>query len=143
MIVLGRRWFSSLLFGTADQADLVALAAGCLATVIAYNFSIELFTAMRNIRLVSVVQLTNSVAFAVLGVGLLLCWQCNARSVLLSYGGSCLIAAAVGGCYVLRSAIAGANSPRMCQTAVSLRRLLAPAIATATFPCRTPRSGPR
>ncbi len=31
LIVLARRWFSSLLFGTADQADLVALAAGCLA----------------------------------------------------------------------------------------------------------------
>ena len=76
---------------------MVALAAGCLATVIAYNFLIELFTALRNIRLVSVMQLVNSVAFAVLGVGLLLGWQCTAKSVLLAYGGSCLIAAAWAG----------------------------------------------
>ncbi len=37
-------------------------------------------------------QLINSVAFAVLGVGLLLGWRCDAKSVLLAYGGSCLIA---------------------------------------------------
>ena len=37
-------------------------------------------------------QLINSVAFAALGVGLLLGWQCDAKSVLLAYGGSCLIA---------------------------------------------------
>ena len=49
---------------------MVALAAGCLVAVIAYNFLIELFTALRNIRLVSVMQLVNSVAFAVLGVGI-------------------------------------------------------------------------
>ncbi len=71
--------------------------------MIAYNFLIELFTALRNIRLVSVMQLVNSVAFAVLGVGLLLGWQCTAESVLLAYGGSCLIAAAWAGCNVVRT----------------------------------------
>ena len=49
--------------------------------VIAYNFLIEMFTALRNIRLVSVMQLVNSVAFAVLGVALLLSWRCGAESV--------------------------------------------------------------
>ncbi len=101
-IVLARRWFSSLLFGAEDQSNIVALAAGCLAIVIAYNFLIELFTALRNIRLVSVMQLVNSVAFAALGVGLLLGWQCTAKSVLLAYGGSCLIAAAWAGCRLPR-----------------------------------------
>ena len=37
-ILLPRRWFSVLVFGSEDQSDLVALAAGCLVAVIAYNF---------------------------------------------------------------------------------------------------------
>ena len=91
-ILVARRWVSSLIFGTEDQAGLVAFAAGSLLVVIAYNFLIELFTALRNIRLVSVMQLVNSVSFAALALGLLLGWQCTAKSVLVSYGGSCLIA---------------------------------------------------
>ena len=76
---------------------MVALAAACLLAVIAYNFLIEMFTALRTIRLVSVMQLVNSVAFAVLGVALLLTWRCGAASVLAAYGGSCLIAAVWAG----------------------------------------------
>ena len=110
-ILFMRRWFAELVFGTEDQSDMIALAAGCLATVIAYNFLIELFTALRNIRLVSVMQLVNSVAFAALGVGLLLGWQCSAKSVLLAYGGSCLIAAAFAGCIVARTLRMRAGQP--------------------------------
>ncbi len=86
-----------LVFGSDDQANTVALAAGCLVTVIAYNFLVELFTALRNIRLVSVMQMVNSVAFAVLGITLLWSWQCTAKSVIMAYGGSCLIAAGWAG----------------------------------------------
>ena len=32
---------------------MIPLAAGCLATVIAYNFLVELLTSLRNIRLLS------------------------------------------------------------------------------------------
>lgn len=95
VIALTRRWLSLLVFGTESYANLIALAAGCLAAVIVYNFLIELSVAMRNIRLSSAMQLTNSVAFAVLGLGLLLGWRNSAESVLLGYGGSCLIAALV------------------------------------------------
>ena len=96
-ILLARRWFAELIFGGESHAGLVAVAAVCLLTVIAYNFLIELFTASRNIRLVSVMQLVNSVTFAVFGVGLLLVWQCSAESVLWAYGGSCLVAAVWAG----------------------------------------------
>lgn len=96
-IILLRRWLSLLVFGSEDQSDMIAVAAGCLMAVVAYNLLAELFTALRNIRLVSIMQLVNSVAFAVLSVGLLLFWQCSATSVLVSYGGSCLIAAAGAG----------------------------------------------
>ena len=101
-ILAARQWLSALIFGSQNQSPLVALAAGCLVAVIAYNFLIELFTALRNIRLVSVMQLVNSVAFAVLGLALLLSWQCSAASVLLAYGGSCLIAAVWAGCRLPR-----------------------------------------
>jgi polysaccharide transporter, PST family len=93
-VVLARRWFSALMFGTEDRADLVVLAAGCLLLVVAYNFLTELFTALRNIRLVSTMQFVNSVAFAVLGVALLMGWRCTASSVVLGFGASCAIAAA-------------------------------------------------
>ena len=101
-VVLAQRGLSQLVFGTEDQSSMIALAAGCLVTVIVYNFLIETFIALRNIRLVSAMQLVNSVTFAVLGVGLLLGWQCNAQSVLLAYGGSCLIAAGCVGCWLPR-----------------------------------------
>ncbi len=91
-IFLGRDWFSALVFGSRDEVQLVAVATICLTTVIAYNFLIELFTALRQVRLASVLQLVNSLAFALLGVGLLVGWSCSARSVLIAYGGSCLLA---------------------------------------------------
>ncbi len=93
VILLSRRWLSLLVFGSEDQSAIIAVAAATLITVVAYNFLIELFTALRNIRLVSVMQLVNSVAFAVVALGLLVGWQCTATSVLLAYGASCLIAA--------------------------------------------------
>ncbi len=103
VVALTRRWVSLLIFGTESQSDLIALAAGCLAVVIVYNFLIELCVALRNIRLSSAMQLTNSVAFAVLGLGLMLGWQCSAKSVLLGYGGSCLIAALLAVCILVRT----------------------------------------
>ena len=96
-VVLMRRWLSLLVFGTDEQSDMIAVAAGCLLAVIANNFLVELFTALRNIRLVSFLQFVNGVAFAVLGVGLLLSWRCSAESVLVSYGGACVITAVMAG----------------------------------------------
>jgi O-antigen/teichoic acid export membrane protein len=101
VVLLTRRWLAVVVFGSADQAEMIALAAGSLVAVIAYNLLVELFTALRNVRFASVMQLVNSVAFAVLGIGLLLGWRCSAASALVAYGGSCLIAAVLAG-FVLR-----------------------------------------
>lgn len=90
-VFLARRWFSILIFGTPDNTYTVGLLAASLAAVVAFNFSIELFTALRNIRLVSVMHLVNSLSFAVLGVVLLLGWQPAAASVVVAYGGACLV----------------------------------------------------
>ncbi len=95
-LVLLRRPFAVLVFGSVEQANLIALAAGTLALVVAYNFMIELFTAARNIRLVSGMQLINSAAFAVLGVAMLLTWECTAGAVLAAYAGACLVTVAWG-----------------------------------------------
>ena len=91
-ILAARRWFSLLIFGSDNRTGVVAAAAGTLLFIIAFNFLVELLIALRNVRLASVMQLINSAAFAALGVGLLLGWRCDAKSVLLAYGGSCLIA---------------------------------------------------
>ena len=93
LMVFFRDWLSSLVFGAGDQSAMIPLAAGCLLTVVAYNFLMELLTSLRSIRLLSIAQLINSVVFALLGVALLASWGCTAASVLVSYGGSCLVAA--------------------------------------------------
>lgn len=95
VILLSPRGFSQLIFGTAGQPGLVVLLAGSLVAVIAYNYLISLYTSLRNIRLVSAMELCNSVTFAALGIGLLLYWDCSAQSVIVAYGGACLLSAAV------------------------------------------------
>lgn len=100
---LGRRGFSELIFGTPQQAHLVTLLAVALAAMLAYHFLIELFTALRNVRLVSAMHMVNSLSFAALGVGLLLGWQCTAGSVVVAYGGACLITAGAGSWFLRRT----------------------------------------
>jgi O-antigen/teichoic acid export membrane protein len=109
VVLLTRRWLSVVVFGSEDQSEMIVVAAGSLVAVIAYNFCVELFTALRNIRFASVMQLVNGVAFAALGIGMLLGWRCSAESVLLSYGGSCLITAMLAG-FVLQRVWHGSPS---------------------------------
>ncbi len=101
LIHLGRQWFSYLIFGTTDQAELVTLLAVSMAAMVAFNFLTELFTALRNVRVVSCMQMGLSLVFAVLGICLLLTWQCTATSVVVAYGGASLITA-VGAAWWLR-----------------------------------------
>ncbi len=66
------------------------LAAGLIA-VGAYNYFISLLTALRKVRLAAAMEFVNGVLFAALGIALLLTWQCNSASVVIAYGGSCLL----------------------------------------------------
>ena len=102
-IWLARAWFSHLIFGTADHGDLVVLAAAGLMSLIGFNFLIELFTALRNIRLVSMLQLLHSASFATAGAGLLLFWHSAAHSVVLAYGAACMVAALVAAWHLRQS----------------------------------------
>ena len=62
------------------------VSAAALPAVIAYNYLMSLYTAMRNIRLVARLDFCNSLSFAALGVGLLRP-EWRGRSVVAAYGG--------------------------------------------------------
>jgi polysaccharide transporter, PST family len=94
VLYLGRAWFSQLIFGSADQTHLVALMAGTLWIVVSTHYFLELLTALRNVRFLAMVQFANSLAFAVLGALLLFGWARDAGSVVLAYGGACLLSSA-------------------------------------------------
>ncbi len=55
-------WF---FFGTTDQVELLVVSVASLAIVIVFNVIIELFMALRQVRLVSWLQLGNGVSFGV------------------------------------------------------------------------------
>jgi O-antigen/teichoic acid export membrane protein len=102
-VALARHWFSHLIFGCGDQTRLVALLAAALLAVILFNFLTNLFTALRNMRLVSGMELAASLIFAVMGVSLMCLWHCNTESVVAAYGTACLVTA-LGGLWWLRRA---------------------------------------
>ena len=103
LVYLGRGWVSLAVFGTAQHRDLVVLLAAALVAVISFNFMTELFTALRNARLVAALLFLNSVTFAALGVGLLLWWRNTAASVVVAYGGACLLSATVAAVLLRRA----------------------------------------
>jgi O-antigen/teichoic acid export membrane protein len=94
LIVLFRDEFSRLIFGSSRQTELVILTAGVLIAVAAYNYFISLLTALRIVRLAATMEFLNGVLFAALGIGLLLTWRCDSASVVMAYGGSCLLSIA-------------------------------------------------
>lgn len=78
-------------FGRPDRAASIALLAVGLLTVIAYNFLTETLTALRLVRVSSLVQFVNSIAFALLSVVLLSLWKLDAQAIVLAYAGSSLL----------------------------------------------------
>jgi O-antigen/teichoic acid export membrane protein len=96
LIVAARGWCSYLIFGTAEHADMVVYVAAVLATVVAFNYLICLITALRNMRLVSLVELVNSMLFGFLGIGLLASGHTSARAMIVAYGASCVVSAMIG-----------------------------------------------
>ncbi len=89
-------WFSNLIFGRPDRTDVVLIMAAVLLAVIAYNFLTEMLTALRMFRIVSVLQFLNSSVFAILGIGLLIGWQKSVSSVVVAFGGACLLGGIIG-----------------------------------------------
>lgn len=93
-ILVAREWFSELIFGTPDLMHLVVLLAICLLPVVVLNYFTDLFTALRNSRLIAGLYLANSLIFAALAILLMLYWQLGPASVIVAYGSACTISSA-------------------------------------------------
>jgi polysaccharide transporter, PST family len=97
MLLLPGR-FSQIIFRDAGQAPLTVLAAVVLAAVIAFNALTELFTALRQSRIASLMHFANSFAFAAIALALLAGTGYGVSAVLAAYGAACLVACLFGAC---------------------------------------------
>jgi hypothetical protein len=95
-------WLELLLFGSPGNEPLLRILPWTLASVICLNYLTELFTALRSVRISSMLFFLSSVLFAGLGVGFLVFWRNDAVSVTAAYGLSNLAAAAVAGLILRR-----------------------------------------
>jgi O-antigen/teichoic acid export membrane protein len=77
--------FSQLIYGSKDWAPMMTGIAFCLAAIIFHHMLASLFTAMRMIRVVSLMSFANSLLFATLSLGLLW-WMPRVSSLLIGYG---------------------------------------------------------
>ncbi len=91
LIALNSRWFSDLIFGSPQQIQLILWIALGLIAVVAYNYFISLFIALKNVRLAAAMEFLNGLLFAVLGIGLMWIWQRNAVSAVIAYSGASLL----------------------------------------------------
>lgn len=125
-IVAFRHELSTLIFGAPNHDSLVLLVAGCLFVIVAYNYSISLFTALRTVRLASAMEFANGILFAALGVSFLIGWRCDAMAVIAAYGGAslvCVLGAAYWYGRAWRSARAAVSPGEVEQASVSHQRI--------------------
>lgn len=85
LVAANRSWFSELIFGTPERTGLVLLLAVGLGVVIFDNAFGSLYTALRQVRFVSLVQLVNSTVFAAIGVLLVLAWSAQTAAVVIAF----------------------------------------------------------
>ncbi|MFI4875740.1 MAG: lipopolysaccharide biosynthesis protein [Blastopirellula sp. JB062] len=100
-LVIWDREAAQMLFNESTSYDTIVAAAITLAAVVGFNYLIELFIGMRQMRVVSILQFVNSLIFAVVGLGLILFWQPTSMAVILSYGIACAATFALGGYFLL------------------------------------------
>jgi PST family polysaccharide transporter len=105
-IVVERTWFSQLIFGSDQNTGMVVWLGVCLAVVIAHNFLITLFIAVRMYRFVTALQFVQSLGFAALSIGLLATWPSGATSAVIAYAAATILSA-VGSVRWLRQLSAG------------------------------------
>lgn len=91
LVAMAREEFSQLVFGRSDRGDLVLLAAGSLLALVAFNLLNEVFGGLRVFRFASAMQFAHSLAFAVLGIVLILAWRPDVSSVLWAFCGACAL----------------------------------------------------
>jgi O-antigen/teichoic acid export membrane protein len=84
-VTVGRVWLSELIFGTPDNVGLVLLMAAGLGVVIVDNAFGSLYTALRQVKFVSLTQFVNSAIFAAVGIGLVLAWSAQTAAVVIAF----------------------------------------------------------
>lgn len=102
LAVAANRPFSRLIFGGDDRGPLVVWMAFALGGWMTHMILMSLFNALRMTRVVSAMQFLNGVAFAALGIGLLIGWQRTAGAVVAAFGAACVITSVVGVVYARR-----------------------------------------
>jgi O-antigen/teichoic acid export membrane protein len=95
VILLGRNTFSQLIFGTTADVHVVVLLAGSLVAVIAFHYMVDLFTGLRNARVLSGLQLLNGLAFAGFSLAMLATGSRTGGSMVIAYGAACLVSVLV------------------------------------------------
>jgi polysaccharide transporter, PST family len=93
LIIVERRWFSELIFGTEDDTALVVWLAICLAIVILHNSLTALFIAVRRYRVVTALQFVQSLAFAAISLALLAAWPVGAAGAIIGYAAATVLSA--------------------------------------------------
>lgn len=95
-------YFSQVIFREAAHAPLTLVVGMVLAAAIAFNAMTELFTALRRIRVASMMHFVNSLGFALVALVLLAGTQYRVGAVLAGYGAAC-VAACLAAMFCLRS----------------------------------------
>jgi O-antigen/teichoic acid export membrane protein len=103
VILVFRGAVSYLVFGSRDHEGAVLLMSGTLVFIIAFNYLVCVFTSLRSMKVVSLIELGNSVFFGILGIGLLCCHQATAGAMVVAYGASCLLCVAGAAAWLARS----------------------------------------
>lgn len=85
--------FAGLIFGRSDAFNLAIAVAATLAAVIAFNYLVTLFTALRRFRVVSAMQFLNTVLFAGIALLLLVVFPPTGLSVIAAFGIASLLTA--------------------------------------------------
>ena len=92
VVCLARDWFAQFIYSESSQAPLVLALGVALLATIGLNFLVELLTALRQTRVVSLMQFAHSVAFTVVGLGLLCGTSLGALGLAGAHALACLLA---------------------------------------------------
>lgn len=84
-----------LVFGDATAAPLIRLLGMALVCVLVFNYVGELLTALREVRVVAIMQFVSSMLFAVFAIGLLAFTDLAERGVIIAFAVASLLATGV------------------------------------------------
>lgn len=90
-LAIFRSQFAYLVFGNSGEQMLMLLVCGTLAAVIVHHFLEAVFAGLRVFRVVSAMHFAQSMLFAALSLALLSTWRTDAWSIVVGYGGACIL----------------------------------------------------